>query len=133
MDVHTVQRGISSCPRSGRVFAAQRVEIDLEQIDKPEQKTWEDVEAVFQAALEHEQQITEWINEVVDIAAEAGDKAAVLFLDWYVLEQVEEEANQEDNVDNIVATDGMKGPLHMWDKKMGTRVFEPDVIPYLDL
>ncbi len=107
------------------------VGVDIYQIDKPEPKTWENVQAVFEGALQHEQQITAWINELVDIAAEAGDKAAVLFLDWYVIEQVEEEANQEDNCDNVSSAGGQPGPLSMWDKQMATRVFVPPVIPYL--
>ncbi|HZW97603.1 MAG: ferritin [Clostridiaceae bacterium] len=105
------------------------VEVNIDTISKPEQQEWVNVLSVFEGALAHEQQITAWINEVVDVAADAGDKAAVLFLDWYVIEQVEEEANQEDNIDNIKGCDGMVGPLRMWDRRMGTREFSPDDIP----
>ncbi len=105
------------------------VEVNIDKIAKPEQQEWESVLAVFESALAHEQQITTWINEVVDIAADAGDKAAVLFLDWYVVEQVEEEANQENNIDNIKAGEGMAGSLRVWDKHMGKREFSGEAIP----
>ncbi|HHU08222.1 MAG TPA: ferritin [Clostridiaceae bacterium] len=105
------------------------VEVDIDKVDKPEKKEWENVLGVFEGALAHEQQITTWINEVVDIAAKAGDKAAVLFLDWYVVEQVEEEANQEVNIDNVKAGDGMSGILRRWDYHMGKRVFSGEDIP----
>ncbi len=108
------------------------IEVELDLIEKAEKKEWQDVLEVFEDALEHEQKITGWINDLVDLSAQAGDKAAVIFLDWYVIEQVEEEANQEDNVDSIKRTNGKEGPLLMWDNKMGTRVFDPPEIPYLD-
>jgi ferritin len=47
----------------------------------------------FEYALEHEKKVTAMINNLVDISEEDKDRAAFQFLQWYVDEQVEEEAS----------------------------------------
>ncbi|HCX60164.1 MAG TPA: ferritin, partial [Candidatus Cloacimonas sp.] len=49
-------------------------------------------------ALEHEQFISKSINDLMDLAIKENDHATRSFLQWYVDEQVEEEAS----VDRIV-------------------------------
>ena len=79
----------------------------------------------FEDALKHEEYITGKINALVDLAIVEKDHAANNFLQWYVEEQVEEEATARDNVDKLrlVGDDG-RGML-MLDKEMGQRVFTP--------
>ena len=59
---------------------------------------WDSPLAVFEAVYEHEQKVTGLINELVDLAIAEKDHATNSFLQWFVNEQVEEEAN----VDNIL-------------------------------
>ncbi len=51
---------------------------------------FESAEDAVGLALEQEQAVTRWINEIVDLAAERRDHATSVFLQWFVTEQVEE-------------------------------------------
>lgn len=102
-------------------------EVELFAIDKPH-KDWNSPLNVFEHILEHEQLVTSKINALCDVAEAEKDRAALLFLDWYVKEQVEEEAS----VANVLATLKLiKDDAHallMLDKDLATRVFNPPVI-----
>lgn len=52
-----------------------------------------------QAVLDHEKMVTEKIHELRTFAIEQGDQALEVFLQWYVSEQVEEEANTQEILD----------------------------------
>ena len=56
---------------------------------------WPSVLAAFEAAYAHERSITKKINALVDKAAAEKDHATANFLQWFVKEQVEEEATVE--------------------------------------
>ena len=64
----------------------------LEGIPKPKQ-AWPSIQAIFEAALAHEKMVTQRINQLVSLAREKQDYATEQFLQWFVSEQVEEEAN----------------------------------------
>ncbi len=53
---------------------------------------FEDVESLVGMALAQEQQVTRWIGELVTKAREVNDHATEVFLQWFVTEQIEEEA-----------------------------------------
>ena len=63
---------------------------------------------VFKAALEHEREVSGYINELMDAVIDARDHAANVFLQWFVQEQVEEEASVADIVSRLelVGEDG---------------------------
>lgn len=52
-----------------------------------------DTEATIQAAITHEEYITKKIHDLLSLAHELREYPAVQMLQWYVAEQVEEEAN----------------------------------------
>ncbi|MCK5568134.1 MAG: ferritin, partial [Spirochaetes bacterium] len=54
---------------------------------------WSSVVDVFDNVYSHEQKVTGLINNLVNIATEEKDHATVNFLQWFVAEQVEEEAS----------------------------------------
>lgn len=66
--------------------------IELEAIEKPE-TNWESPLKVFEHVLKHEEYVTSRINALMDVAEEVKDRAAIIFLNWYLKEQVEEERN----------------------------------------
>lgn len=66
--------------------------VSLEGIPKPKQ-IWDSVKMIFESALAHEKGITLCINKLVSLARENKDYATEQFLQWFVAEQVEEEAN----------------------------------------
>jgi ferritin len=98
--------------RSGRVV--------LQQIDAPKIE-WSSPLEAFQDAYEHECLISSKVNALVDLAVQEGDHAANTFLQWFVSEQVEEEANAQGIVDKLkMVGDNMMG-LMMVDQQLGQR------------
>ncbi|MFO7734684.1 MAG: ferritin [bacterium] len=91
-------------------------------IDAP-QKEWDSVKAVFEDALAHEKKVTARINELMDISIEEHDHASRSFLNWYVDEQVEEEASVDDIIKKIDMLEGSGNGLYMLDKELGGRKF----------
>jgi ferritin len=69
--------------------------------------------------------ITGLINDLVDLAAQEKDHATNMFLQWFVTEQVEEEANVDDIIQKLKLTEEAKGALVLMDKDMAARVFVP--------
>lgn len=93
--------------------------VELDAIEKPMQ-TWESPLAAFEDSLAHEKVVTASINELVTKAMAVNDHATVIFLQWFVSEQIEEEANVGTVVDQIK----MVGKsLFMLDRELGQRVF----------
>jgi ferroxidase len=101
--------------------------VALEAIEKPE-IDWKSPLDVFENVLKHEEYVTASINELMDVAEEVKDRAAMSFLNWYLKEQVEE----EDNVGNVLATLRLIGDdkkaLLMLDKDLAARTFVAPVI-----
>ena len=98
--------------------------IKLEAIAKPDVE-WDSPLAVFEAAYKHEQYVTSRINDLVDIAEEVKDRATFNFLQWYVEEQVEEEASADEIVQKLKRIEDNPSLLFMLDKELGGRVFTP--------
>ncbi len=98
--------------------------VQLMAIDSPP-LTWESALAVFQDTYRHEQKVTSLINDLVDLAIKEKDHATNNFLQWFVNEQVEEEANAEALVQQLKLT-GDAGPgLLMLDRELAQRAFIP--------
>jgi ferritin len=95
--------------------------VSLMEIKQP-QISWDSVSRVFKDAREHEALMTRLINELMDLAIEEKDHAARNLLNWYVDEQVEEEATFDEMVSKLEMIGEQKGMLFMLDKEMGTRV-----------
>ena len=86
---------------------------------------WDSPLAVYEHALRHEEHVTSLINELVDLAIEEKDHATKNFLDWFVDEQVEEEASASEVVQQLkIIGDNGYGIL-MLDRELGQRIFIP--------
>ena len=82
---------------------------------------WKSPLAAFEAAYEHEKFITGKIDGLVKLAQAEGDHASGTLLQWFVDEQVEEEANADTIVQQLKLV-GKSGPgLFMLDHEMGER------------
>ena len=101
--------------------------VELEAIDKPETK-WASPLACFEHILSHEEYVTSRINALMDVAEEVKDRAALSFLDWYLKEQVEEEATVGDVLATLKLIGDDKKALLMLDKDLATRTFVQPVI-----
>jgi ferritin len=102
--------------REGRVVLAQ--------IEAPP-TDWPSPLAVFQDTVAHEQKVTALINELVDLAVEEKDHATNNFLQWFVAEQVEEEASVGEVRDKIKLAGETGGGMFMVDRELATRTFAP--------
>jgi len=94
--------------------------IALEQIDKPEVDIDTPLKA-FELTLEHEQKVTGLINALVDVAIEESDHASQNFLQWFVGEQVEEEANVNEILQQLRLLGDNPAALFMVDRDLGAR------------
>ena len=98
--------------------------ITLKAIDGPQTK-WDSPLAVFKAVYEHEQKVTSLINDLVNLAIEEKDHATNTFLQWFVNEQVEEEASADQVVQQLKMMEKAPGGLFMLDRELAQRVFTP--------
>lgn len=76
----------------------------------------------FEAGQKHEHFITESINELLNVAVEEKDHATQVFLQWFITEQVEEEANVKEIVDRLKMIGDNGGALMMIDDKLSLRL-----------
>ena len=101
--------------------------IELEAIEKPE-TNWESPLKVFEHVLKHEEYVTSRINALMDVAEEVKDRAAIIFLNWYLKEQVEEEANVGGVLAQLKMIGDDKHALYALDKELAARTFVQPVI-----
>ena len=71
---------------------------------------------MFQELYDHELFVSNSINELVHVALEEKDYATHNFLQWYVAEQIEEEALARTILDKINLIGNDKGGLYLFDR-----------------
>ncbi len=86
---------------------------------------WKNVIEVFEEAYAHEQKVTSLINGLMDTALAEKDHAAQIFLQWFVNEQVEEEASVKAIVQHLKMLGESKAGLFQIDRELGSRTFTP--------
>lgn len=94
----------------------------LKAIEQPPAE-WDSALAVFENGLAHEQKVTALINDLVDLSMAERDHATTIFLQWYVTEQVEEEANASGIVSKLRMIGQDASSLFALDQELGQRVF----------
>ncbi len=96
--------------------------VELEKIEKPKQ-TFESPLKAFEAVYLHEVGgVTQSIFKLVELAQEEKDHATYQFLQWFVEEQVEEEASTKAIVDKLkIIGDNPPQGLFMLDRELGAR------------
>jgi ferritin len=80
---------------------------------------------VFEVALEHEQIVTKRINALMDLAQQEKNHAAQIFLQWFVTEQIEEEATANHIIAKLKRVEGDGRGLMMIDQELAQRSFVP--------
>lgn len=88
-------------------------------------KEWDSPLAAFKAAYDHECKVSAMIADLVHLARDEKDIPAEIFLQWFVTEQVEEEASADAIVQQLQMIGDAKHGLFMIDRELGTRVFTP--------
>jgi ferritin len=84
---------------------------------------WDSPLAVFEETYAHEVQVTALINKLMDFAVAESDHASCQFLQWFVAEQVEEEASVDEIVQKLKLVDKSEGGLFLLDQEMDKRTF----------
>ena len=80
---------------------------------------------VFEATLAHEQHVTALINKLVDLAIAESDHATHTLLQWFVTEQVEEEATADEILQQLKLVGDAAHVLFMLDRELSQRTFTP--------
>lgn len=83
-------------------------------------KTFKSVKNVFEQVLEHEIFVTKEINKVVDVTLKEKDYTTHNFMQWYVSEQIEEEALARSILDKLNLIGGDKSSLYLFDRELET-------------
>jgi ferritin len=94
--------------------------VELQAIDKPPFEFGSPLE-IMEQSLEHERFVTSRINGLYDLALAEQDRPAQIMLQWFVTEQVEEEASIDEIVQRMkmFGTDG--AALFMLDRDLEAR------------
>jgi ferritin len=92
----------------------------LNAVDKPPSK-WASPLKLFEEVYKHEVKVTGLINKLAELAAAEKDHASGVFLQWFIKEQVEEEASADAVVQKLKMIKDAPGGLFMLDRELGKR------------
>lgn len=98
--------------RGGRVV--------LQALEAPK-SSWSSPEEVFEEVLSHERKVTSLINRLYETAGEEKDYASQVMLQWFISEQVEEEASAEEVLARIRMLKGSPQGILMLDRELAQR------------
>ncbi len=98
----------------------RNAEVKLDKIDAPK-TSWNSPEEAFNDVYEHEKKITNYIHSILELAKNIKDYATENFLQWFVAEQVEEEAQSLEILQKLKACKNSVGGLFALDHQLGKR------------
>jgi ferritin len=87
------------------------------------------IKEMFETLFKHEIFVSQSINELVHISLEEKDYATHNFLQWYVAEQIEEEAQARTILDKINLIGDDKGGLYLFDNDIKRLTVVSSVAP----
>jgi len=93
-------------------------------VEAPPSK-WASPLAAFEKAYEHEQLVTRRIDDLASLALKIKDHATHALVQWFVNEQVEEEASVDRVVQQLKLIGKEGSGLFLLDRELGQRVFTP--------
>jgi ferritin len=94
--------------------------VDLAAIAAP-QSEWNSALAAFTDVLKHEKKVTSLIHDLYRLSVKEDDLATGVFLQWFIKEQVEEEANASEIVAKLKMNRDSVGGLLVIDHHLGKR------------
>ncbi len=81
---------------------------------------------MFQTLFDHEVMVSKSINDLVDISLQEKDYATHNFLQWYVSEQIEEEALARNILDKINLIGDDKSGFYLFDNDIKQLIVNPE-------
>ena len=92
----------------------------LEAIPQPPTE-FSSVKEVFEETLKHEKKVTALINNLYNLSQKVNDQAAMVFLHWFIAEQVEEEKNPAKILEDIKMIKPDSGAILILDRELAKR------------
>ncbi|MBL4705996.1 MAG: ferritin [Flavobacteriales bacterium] len=80
--------------------------------------TFDSITEIFKSLLQHEIHVTDKINNIVDVCLTEKDYTTHNFIQWYVAEQLEEEALARDIMDKLQMIGNEKAGLYLFDRDL---------------
>jgi ferritin len=87
------------------------------QLDKP-QTNFTSLDKIFQKVLDHEIQVTQHINDIVEKCLDEKDYTTHNFMQWYVSEQIEEESLARDILDKLHMIGNDNAGIYLFDRDL---------------
>lgn len=91
--------------------------------------TYKSLTDVFESLLKHEIKVTQEVNKVVGVCLEEKDYTTHNFMQWYVSEQIEEEATARSIMDKINLIGNDKGGLYLFDRDIQSMTGHSIAVP----
>ena len=85
-----------------------------------QEETYESLQAVVQELFDHETHVTNEINHLVFLCLEAKDYTTHSFMQWFVSEQLEEEALARTILDKLKLVGTEKAGIYLFDRDLQT-------------
>ena len=98
----------------------RNAKVTLKEVKAPK-SSWTSPLEVFQDSYDHEAKITKLINNLVQIAQEEKDNASLVFLNWFLQEQVQEESDALKILEQLKMIKDNGGALFVLDKELAQR------------
>jgi ferritin len=92
---------------------------------KQHKTTWGSPLEAWQDAYKHEQFISGKIRDLMKIARDVMDFTSEPMLNWFIAEQIEEEANASKNAEQLEFVGDDKQAILLLDRELGARAFPP--------
>ena len=93
--------------------------VKIPQLDSPKHD-FNSLEDLFTSLLNHEIMVTQSINEIVHLCINQKDYTTHNFIQWYVAEQIEEEALAQNILDKIKLIGADRSGLYLLDRDMAS-------------
>jgi ferritin len=107
-----------------RYIVDQGNDVKIFGLDEPGGE-YESMEHLFDSSWKHEQFVSRRFNELMALAKEENDFATQNFLQWFIGEQVEEEAGMLSILKKIQLVEGKGHGMLMIDNELAGRTFTP--------
>lgn len=91
-------------------------------------KSFKNLAYIFEQLLEHEVMVTSEIHSVVEKCLKEKDYTTHNFMQWYVAEQIEEEALARTILDKLKLIGNDKGGLYLFDRDLENLNLEADTV-----
>ncbi|MBM7095257.1 MULTISPECIES: ferritin [Alteribacter] len=97
----------------------------VDELPKPN-RDFSSVLDAFEKSLQHEKDVTARIYKLADRALDEREHATMTFLNWFIEEQVEEEATFDSIIQKLKRIENDSNAFYMLESELGKRTFSPE-------